>query len=278
MPEDSLSSRIRQARAELGLSQQELADRVRVSQPTIVHWEQGTHTPRHLALARLADALSVSRQWLLGAAGSGAAMPQVQGGGAARASHTDLPRQPRTGEAATAPGLPPALLRYLASPTRHVPVIAWPQARSVQTGASAPQASGPSGAVAAALDGLGPVEELVAWSGPVLRPLGLEVQDPAVRQTFAPGSIAVLDCAPSETTRPRDGSWYLLEAAGQPLVRRFRQSGGQGGVQISVQSGSFGGRFEADSPRDMLEPGAQLILLGRIAGMLRRFDGIDLAG
>jgi transcriptional regulator with XRE-family HTH domain len=93
-------ARIREARLALGLSQTELADRVQVSQPTIAHWEQGTHAPRQLALVRLADALGVSRAWLLD--GAGVAQP---------------PSDPmRTADGRS----------YLTRPMRHAPMYLWP--------------------------------------------------------------------------------------------------------------------------------------------------------
>jgi transcriptional regulator with XRE-family HTH domain len=109
-----MNRRIRDARQRLGLSQQELADRVRVSQPTIVHWEQGTHTPRHLALVRLADALGVTHDWLVGppppAPPPSILMPAVS-------------EHPGTESGDSA-------VRYLSRPLVHVPVFQWPQNRS----------------------------------------------------------------------------------------------------------------------------------------------------
>jgi hypothetical protein len=215
-----------------------------------VHWEQGTHTPRHLALVRLADALAVSRQWLTAGSDAGGASIQVQGGGAAR-TQTREARSPEgsgTGVPAPAPSGP--MLDYLAAPLRHIRVVDWLDA----------------GAILAALDTQGALDRhgalagLVPWAGPVLRPLGIIVRDPAVRQSFPAGSTAVLECAASDTARPRDRAWYLLEAGGQMMVRRFRQAG------------SPAGQYEADSPRDVLDAVRPVRLLGRVVGLVRRFD------
>jgi transcriptional regulator with XRE-family HTH domain len=109
-------TRIREARLALGLSQIELADRVQVSQPTIAHWEQGTHAPRQLALVRLADALGVSRAWLLDGAGAA---------------------QPLTDPTRSAHGR-----SYLTRPMRHAPMYLWPttvsRALDCISGAAAP--------------------------------------------------------------------------------------------------------------------------------------------
>jgi transcriptional regulator with XRE-family HTH domain len=188
--EDNLSGRIRRARQELGLSQQELADRVRVSQPTIVHWEQGTHTPRHLALARLADALSVSREWLVGA---GPADVRVQAGGAVR-----------IGQSAQGEGR----LAYLSRPLVHVPVYPWPMEAALMS---------------AMLDGVVAPRDMLAWSGLIHRPVALEVADPAARQLFPAGTVVVLDCAASALDRLREGAWYLGAEGGRCVLRRWRR-------------------------------------------------------
>ena len=60
----SIGARIRDARKALGLSQADLAIRVGVSQPAIANWESGVHDPRRLTLAKLADALETSFDWL----------------------------------------------------------------------------------------------------------------------------------------------------------------------------------------------------------------------
>lgn len=95
--DDPVAVRIREARQARGLSQAELAERVRVSQPTIAHWEQGVHAPRQMAMVRLADALGVTAEWLTG----------------------------ETRPAAVAAG---AVSRpYLERVLRHAPIFAWPR-------------------------------------------------------------------------------------------------------------------------------------------------------
>ncbi|WP_051914544.1 helix-turn-helix transcriptional regulator [Thermorudis peleae] len=46
-------------RAELGLSQTELARRLGVSQPTVARWESGEHVPEIATLVRLAETLGL---------------------------------------------------------------------------------------------------------------------------------------------------------------------------------------------------------------------------
>jgi len=83
MQAESTGQRIRRARTRQGLSQTELAQRVRVSQPTIANWEQDSHAPRMGAPERVAEILGVETSWLMNggdkrnghAAGSFLAMP-----------------------------------------------------------------------------------------------------------------------------------------------------------------------------------------------------------
>ena len=89
----SIGERIRAARKDSGLSQADLAQRIGVSQPAIAAWESGVHDPRRVVMARLADALGVSLEWL--AAGARSAMERD----------------------------PQAAAAYLRRPLRHVPVI-----------------------------------------------------------------------------------------------------------------------------------------------------------
>ncbi|NWG70114.1 MAG: helix-turn-helix domain-containing protein [Parvularculaceae bacterium] len=60
----SIGERIRQARKAKGLNQAELALRLGVSQPTVANWEAGVHDPRRLMLAKLAEALGTSLEYL----------------------------------------------------------------------------------------------------------------------------------------------------------------------------------------------------------------------
>ncbi|MFN0023487.1 MAG: helix-turn-helix domain-containing protein [Parvularculaceae bacterium] len=62
----SMGERIRHARKESGLNQSDLAARVGVSQPAVANWESGIHDPRRLMLAKIAEALKVSTDWLAG--------------------------------------------------------------------------------------------------------------------------------------------------------------------------------------------------------------------
>ncbi|MEM9706209.1 MAG: helix-turn-helix domain-containing protein [Pseudomonadota bacterium] len=66
----SIGERIRLARKDKSLNQAELALRLGVSQPAVANWESGVHDPRRLMLARLAEALGVSLDWLAGGARS----------------------------------------------------------------------------------------------------------------------------------------------------------------------------------------------------------------
>ncbi|MEZ5896520.1 MAG: helix-turn-helix transcriptional regulator [Parvularculaceae bacterium] len=67
---DSIGERIRSARKAAGVNQATLAERVGVSQPAVANWESGVHDPRRLALAKIAEALGVSPEWLAGGARS----------------------------------------------------------------------------------------------------------------------------------------------------------------------------------------------------------------
>lgn len=90
----SIGDRIRYARKEAGLNQADLAERVGVSQPAVANWESGVHDPRRVMLAKIADILRVSPEWLA----SGDRSP----------AETD--KQPAAA--------------YLRRPLRHAPVIA----------------------------------------------------------------------------------------------------------------------------------------------------------
>lgn len=68
----TIGERIKQARKAMGLNQISLAERVGVSQPAVANWESGIHDPRRVMLAKLADALNVSVDWLAGGARSSA--------------------------------------------------------------------------------------------------------------------------------------------------------------------------------------------------------------
>lgn len=59
-----IGTRIRQARKELGLSQQALADLVGVNQSAISGWERGDSDPTTDSMTAAAVALGVSFEWL----------------------------------------------------------------------------------------------------------------------------------------------------------------------------------------------------------------------
>lgn len=61
---NSIGDRIRYARKSAGLNQAALAARVGVTQPAVANWESGVHDPRRMMLAKLAEALSTSLEWL----------------------------------------------------------------------------------------------------------------------------------------------------------------------------------------------------------------------
>jgi transcriptional regulator with XRE-family HTH domain len=94
----SIGDRLRHARKEKGLSQTDLAERIGVSQPAVANWESGVHDPRRVMLAKIADVLSVSPEWLAS--------------GDRSADETD--KQPAAA--------------YLRRPLRHTPVIAFEDA------------------------------------------------------------------------------------------------------------------------------------------------------
>jgi transcriptional regulator with XRE-family HTH domain len=179
----SMSARIKEARQARGWSQQELAERVSVSQPTIVHWEQGTHIPRHLALARLADALGVSRQWLQGDGDTIETVPAVPNS---------------LGHNLTA-----SVQTYLTQPLCHVAIYAGPLDRTE---------------ISACLRGERPPIGYVPVAAAIQSPIAMRVDDPSVRREFPKGSVAILDCA--EKTL-QDGKFYLFAINGTARLRRW---------------------------------------------------------
>jgi transcriptional regulator with XRE-family HTH domain len=62
----SVGSRLRQMRQRKRLTQSQLADRVQVSSQVISNWERGYTTPTADDVARLAEALDTSSDYLLG--------------------------------------------------------------------------------------------------------------------------------------------------------------------------------------------------------------------
>jgi DNA-binding XRE family transcriptional regulator len=59
-----LGARIKQARKTLGLTQQEFAQRLEVTQPTVHRWEKGFYEPDEEVLRRLADMTQLSPAYL----------------------------------------------------------------------------------------------------------------------------------------------------------------------------------------------------------------------
>jgi transcriptional regulator with XRE-family HTH domain len=184
-PEDdaSMSARIKEARQARGWSQQELAERVSVSQPTIVHWEQGTHIPRHLALARLADALGVSRQWLQG----------------------DIENNTLVAQSRTTPyhKNPTPILSYLNSPINHVPVFAGPLDKEE---------------VEACLKAQRTAIAYIPVSIPVISPIGFVIDDGAIEKEFPKNAIGIIECADRSLI---DGKVYLINLNGVAKIRRW---------------------------------------------------------
>lgn len=59
------ADRIHLARATLGLTQEEFAERLGVHGRTVQHWEYGIYCPRGKSLRRMADVTGRSIAWLL---------------------------------------------------------------------------------------------------------------------------------------------------------------------------------------------------------------------
>jgi transcriptional regulator with XRE-family HTH domain len=71
--------RLRQARETRDLSQQELAQRTGLQQPVVSLYESGSRRPSFRNLGRLADALEVATDYLIGRAKSPGLQPQADG-------------------------------------------------------------------------------------------------------------------------------------------------------------------------------------------------------
>jgi transcriptional regulator with XRE-family HTH domain len=61
-----IGGRLREVRLFRGLSQQTLAERAGISQPQLSKIERNVSAPRYSTIYRLADALGVTPEWLLG--------------------------------------------------------------------------------------------------------------------------------------------------------------------------------------------------------------------
>lgn len=213
-----MGTRIKEARQARGWSQQDLAERVGVSQPTIVHWEQGTHTPRNLALARLADTLGVSRQWL-------------QEPPDAPIQSIQMPAQ--SGHRSTRP-----IFTYLNAPIHHVPVFSGPLDRDE---------------VEACLRAQRPAIAYIPVAIPVITPIGLLIDDPAIATTFPAQTIGIIECADRNLVV---GKTYLLSLNGVARLRVY-------------QTGPT--RFEADAPSDTTLVRDPPVVLGRLLVAIRQF-------
>ena len=66
MEKQALSARIKALRKERGMNQQQLADAIGATQGAISQWEMGAMEPKSRQIARLAEALDVSADYLLG--------------------------------------------------------------------------------------------------------------------------------------------------------------------------------------------------------------------
>jgi transcriptional regulator with XRE-family HTH domain len=213
-----MSVRIKEARQARGWSQQDLAERIGVSQPTIVHWEQGTHTPRNLALARLADALGVSRQWLQGDS-------ELQAIVAASRTESYLK--------SVSP-----IQSYLASPIHHIAVFSGTLAKDE---------------IEACINGKRPAIHFMPVAIPVLSPIGLIIDDPAIEKRFKRSTIAVIECADRTLV---DGKTYLVALDGVAKLRKW---------------GAYPARFEADDPADTILVSDAPDVLGRLIVALRQY-------
>lgn len=61
----TFGARIRWARSRRAMSQQDIADGVGVSQPTVANWENDVNQPRPNAMKRLVDLLDIAPRWLM---------------------------------------------------------------------------------------------------------------------------------------------------------------------------------------------------------------------
>jgi transcriptional regulator with XRE-family HTH domain len=62
----TIGNRIKQRRQQLGLSQNDLADMLKITQNQIWRYEQGKNSPTGEVIIALAQALETSTDWLLG--------------------------------------------------------------------------------------------------------------------------------------------------------------------------------------------------------------------
>jgi transcriptional regulator with XRE-family HTH domain len=213
-----MSVRIKEARQARGWSQQDLAERIGVSQPTIVHWEQGTHTPRNMALARLADSLGVSRQWLQG---DGTTQAVVTAGRNENYFKQASPFQ-----------------AYLASPIHHVAIYEGELGKDD---------------IENCVTGKRPAIHFMPVAVPVLSPIGVVIDDNAIKRRFPRGTIAVIECADRTLV---DSKYYLVMLDGVAKLRRW---------------GAYPARFESDDPTDTIMVTDTPDVAGRLIAALRQY-------
>jgi transcriptional regulator with XRE-family HTH domain len=213
-----MSFRIKEARQARGWSQQDLAERIGVSQPTIVHWEQGTHTPRNLALARLADALGVSRTWLQS---DGSAQAVV----AVNRTESYLKNVSPIQE-------------YLAASIHHIPIFGGELGKDD---------------IEHCLSGRRAAIHFMPVAIPVLSPIGVIIEDNAVKKRFPRMTIAVIECADRTLV---DGKYYFVMMDGVAKLRRW---------------GAYPARFEADDPADHIMVTDAPDVVGRLIVAIRQY-------
>src|SRR5690606_18405145 len=63
---EGVGARIRQAREELGLTQEGLAEILGVQVPTVSRWETGVYTPKRVPLPKIAECLKKPVSWFYG--------------------------------------------------------------------------------------------------------------------------------------------------------------------------------------------------------------------
>ena len=71
----SFSDRLRNARAESGLSRQQIADKLGITYQSVSEWETKGNRPRPDRLQKLAQVLGVSEAWLATGEGTGQIQP-----------------------------------------------------------------------------------------------------------------------------------------------------------------------------------------------------------
>lgn len=154
----SLGARIRQARLAQYMSQQDLADAAKVSQPTVANWEKGSHIPRQAALLRLANILNTSSRWFLVGDDS-------------------------LGNTQTAPA------QYLSMPIHHIGFHPWPVSADITPLiANKDTAHAPLN--------LGVPSDYIAVSVMAQRPFALIANDPQMAGRFPIGTAIIFDGVP----------------------------------------------------------------------------------